>query len=64
MENKTSEAQIRASKKWNQANKEKVKYNRAKSATRRFIAEANREDVLWIEESVRKRKTELEEAGQ
>lgn len=57
MENKTSPAQLRATKKWEQANPERKKYNRYKSVAKLFIkSHANNEDLDLFEEMIAKKR--------
>lgn len=57
MENKTSPAQLRATKKWEQANPERKKYNRYKSVAKLFIkSHANSEDLDLFEEMIAKKR--------
>lgn len=60
MENKTSKAQLKATKKWEQANPERKKYNRYKSVAKLFIkSHATDEDLDSFEDMiVKKRKGE------
>ena len=52
MNNKTSEAQVRASRKWEAQNKEKVAYDTAKRQAKRFVrkfaTKADIEELLKI----------------
>lgn len=62
-ENKTSEAQIKASTKWNQKNKEKVKKNRHKSGCRIYIRDfANAEELEEVEGWIEDRKKVLKKS--
>lgn len=46
---KTSEAQIRASKKWDDAHRDKKRYIREKSAAKNFIIKkASQEDLVFL----------------
>lgn len=56
---KTSEAQLKASSKWNQENKEKMNYIRKRSAARGFIKIATEEDLTEIMQLVAERKMVL-----
>lgn len=56
---KTSEAQRRASRKWDEANKEKKAYSRHKSGAKKFAEVATDEDLLvmidlYIEEKYKR----------
>lgn len=56
-ENKTSDAQIKASKKWNEKNPDIVKKSRYKSSTKIYIRDwADEEDLKQIEEWIRQRR--------
>ncbi|WP_304263735.1 hypothetical protein [Kallipyga massiliensis] len=62
MEKKTSEAQIRASKKWNAQNPERRRYNSAKSAARSFIRNrATFEDLEELESLIAEKREKLKE---
>ncbi|MDY6064969.1 MAG: hypothetical protein SPI59_01420 [Finegoldia sp.] len=57
---KTSDAQLKASKKWNENNKERKRYNTYKSSARVFIRDmANEEDISQLEELIKERKRQL-----
>ena len=59
-DNKTSEAQIKASKKWNQKNPEIVKKSRYKSSTKIYIRDwADEEDLKQIEEWIEQRRKRI-----
>lgn len=59
-ENKTSEAQIKASTKWNQKNPEAVKKARHKSGCRIYIRDwADEEDLIEVEEWISTRRETL-----
>ncbi|WP_088840988.1 hypothetical protein [Listeria sp. ILCC797] len=50
---KTSEAQLRATKKWQEANKDRARYNRYKSDAKRFILKiASIEDVKFLSQQI------------
>ena len=54
---KTSEAQIRASKKWNDKNPDIVKKSRYKSSTKIYIRDwADEEDLKQVEEWIEQRR--------
>lgn len=53
---KTSEAQRRASRKWDEANKEKKAYSRHKSGAKKFAEVATDEDLLSMIELYTKEK--------
>lgn len=62
MEKKTSEAQIRASKKWNAQNPERRRYNSSKSAARSFIRNrATLEDLEELESLIAEKREKLKE---
>lgn len=53
---KTSDAQIKASAKWNANNKEKMTYIRKKSAAKKFIEDtASLEDVQMLKDLIEKK---------
>ena len=53
MERKTSEAQIKANKKWIEANREKANYMRGKSSAKSFIRnKATLEDLEELEKLI------------
>lgn len=53
MERKTSEAQIKANKKWIEANREKANYMRSKSSAKSFIRnKATLEDLEELEKLI------------
>ncbi|MBH9985510.1 hypothetical protein [Lactobacillus sp. M0390] len=55
-----SDAQIRANKKWNDKNKDKMNYFRRKSDSKNFILKyANQEDLDKTLEYVQQRRNEL-----
>ena len=53
---KTSEAQIKASTKWNQKNKEKMNHIRNRSGTKKYISNASLEELEEIEQIIKERK--------
>lgn len=56
-DNKTSEAQLKASKKWNAKNPDIVKKSRYKSSTKIYIRDwANEEDLEQIEERIEQKR--------
>ena len=58
--NKTSEAQIRASKKWDEAHPEIKKKSSAKSGCKRYIRDyANIKDLKEVEEWIEDRKESI-----
>lgn len=60
MSNKTSEAQIKANKKWNEANRERANYMRSKSSAKSFIRnKATLEDLEELEKLIDERRKEL-----
>lgn len=53
---KTSDAQIKASTKWNTKNKEKMNYIRKKSAAKKFIEDtASLEDLQMLKDLIEKK---------
>ncbi|WP_369118135.1 hypothetical protein [Enterococcus thailandicus] len=58
-EKKTSDAQIRASRKWQEKNKEQMNYIRKRSAARGFLKITNKEDINEMEQLLKNRKEEL-----
>ncbi|MCR1953186.1 hypothetical protein NSA50_19560 [Clostridium sp. DSM 100503] len=57
---KTSEAQTRANKKWNEANREKANYMRSKSSAKSFIRnKATLEDIAEMQELLDERRKQL-----
>ncbi|MBO0456203.1 hypothetical protein JZO77_05540 [Enterococcus hulanensis] len=58
-EKKTSEAQLKASRKWQDKNKEQMNYIRKRSAARGFIKVATIEDIEELEELIEQRKKDL-----
>ena len=60
MERKTSEAQIKANKKWIEANREKANYMRGKSSAKSFIRnKATLEDLEESEKLILERKNNI-----
>ena len=60
MERKTSEAQIKANKKWIEANREKANYMRCKSSAKSFIRnKATLEDLEELEKLILERKNNI-----
>lgn len=59
MGNKTSESQLKANKKWNEKNKEKMNHIRNKSGCKKYIENATFEELQEIECMMHKRKNEL-----
>ena len=60
MEKKTNESQLKAIKKWNEANREKANYTRGKSAAKSFIKnKATLEDLEMLEEVIHERRQSL-----
>lgn len=58
-EKKTSEAQLKASRKWQDKNKEQMNYIRKRSAAKGFIKVATIEDIEELEELIEQRKKDL-----
>ncbi|MBX8938458.1 hypothetical protein [Enterococcus gilvus] len=58
-EKKTSEAQLKASRKWQDKNKEQMNYIRKRSAARGFIKVATIEDIEELESLIEQRKKDL-----
>ncbi|MFZ4958265.1 hypothetical protein ACOYXX_13600, partial [Enterococcus thailandicus] len=54
-----SDAQIRASRKWQEKNKEQMNYIRKRSAARGFLKITNKEDINEMEQLLKNRKEEL-----
>jgi len=50
--NKLTDAQIRAQKKYDEKNREKRSYQKARSAARSFINRAKKEDLKELEELI------------
>ncbi len=62
MENKTSAAQIEASKRWNEKNPERRRYNSTKSSARSFIRNrATEEDLSELETLINERRKKIKE---
>ena len=59
VKNKTSEAQLRASKKWDDANKEKKRRIIRRSTAKNYILSADREELDQIKDWVMERETTL-----
>ncbi|MFB8537932.1 hypothetical protein [Enterococcus thailandicus] len=58
-EKKTSDAQIKASRKWQEKNKEQMNYIRKRSAARGFLKIATIEDIQELEQLIAERKKDL-----
>lgn len=58
---KTSEAQLRASKKWQQDNKEHMSYIRKRSGARGFMKVATQEDLEEMKILIKLREQELKD---
>ena len=56
---KTSEAQLKASRKWQDKNKEQMNYIRKRSAARGFIKVATIEDIEELKSLIEQRKKDL-----
>lgn len=61
VKNKTSEAQLRASKKWDDANKEKKRRIIRRSTAKNYILSADRAELDQIKDWVMERETTLED---
>uniref|UniRef100_UPI0009F80980 hypothetical protein n=1 Tax=Ndongobacter massiliensis TaxID=1871025 RepID=UPI0009F80980 len=62
MEKKTSDAQMRATRKWQEKNPERRRYNSYKSSARSFIRNhATEEDLQELESLIQERRQKLEE---
>jgi len=61
VEKKTSEAQLRASKKWKENNKEQMNYIRKRSAAKGFVKVATPYDLAELEQLIEDRKSKLVE---
>lgn len=61
VKHKTSEAQLRASKKWDDANKEKKRRIIRRSTAKNYILSADREELYQIKDWVMERETTLED---
>lgn len=55
VEKKTSEAQLKASRKWQEKNKEHMNYIRKRSAARGFIKVATQEDLNELKQLIAER---------
>ncbi|WP_159723540.1 hypothetical protein [Enterococcus sp. CSURQ0835] len=55
---KTSEAQLKASRKWQEKNKEHMNYIRKRSAARGFIKVATQEDLDELKQLISERQNE------
>ncbi|WP_427814406.1 hypothetical protein ACQKTA_04985 [Enterococcus sp. 22-H-5-01] len=58
-EKKTSEAQLRANKKWKEKNKEQMNYIRKRSAAKGFVKVATLDDLAELEQLIEDRKKDL-----
>jgi hypothetical protein len=58
-EKKTSEAQLKASRKWQDKNKEQMNYIRKRSAAKGFIKVATIDDIEELESLIEQRKKDL-----
>lgn len=58
-EKKTSESQLKASRKWQDKSKEHMNYLRKKSAVRSFMKIATLEDTAELEQLIQLRKDDL-----
>ena len=58
-EKKTSEAQLKASRKWQDKNKEQMNYIRKRSAAKGFIKVATLDDIKELEGLIEQRKKDL-----
>lgn len=61
VKNKTSEAQLRASKKWDDANREKKRRIIRRSTAKNYILNADREELDQVKDWVVERETTLED---
>ena len=59
--NKTSEAQLRASKKWDDANKEKKRRIIRRSTAKNYILNADRDELDQVKDWVFERETTLKD---
>lgn len=59
--NKTSEAQLRASKKWDDANKEKKRRIIRRSTAKNYILNADRDELDQVKDWVMEREATLED---
>lgn len=65
MTNKTSEAQIRASRKWEENNKERNRYLSARRQARSFIRKyATEEDLKELEELINSKRKEIKNSDE
>lgn len=61
-ENKTSQAQIKATQKWRENNREKARYNSSKSSTRSFIRKYSTiEDIVELREMLDEKEKQLKD---
>lgn len=58
---KTSEAQLRASKKWDDANREKKRRIIRRSTAKNYILSADREELDQVKDWIMERETTLED---
>ena len=58
-ERKTSDAQMKASRKWQEKNKEHMNYIRKRSAARGFLKVATEQDLDELESLIAERRYEL-----
>lgn len=56
-------ARKKSQKKWAKKNQSKIDYNRAKSATKKFVKEAKKEDIELVELWIDERKTIINSEG-
>lgn len=61
---KTTTSQLRASRKWQQKNKEHMARIRAKSAVKKYVLTANADELLIVKEWIKQRETELKTSEQ
>lgn len=59
MNKKTSEAQLKASRKWQEKNKKHMNYIRKRSAAKGFIKIATSDDLAELEQLIAQRKKDL-----
>lgn len=59
MNKKTSESQLKASRKWQDKNKERMNYIRKRSAAKSFTRIATLDDLAELEQLIEQRKKEL-----
>lgn len=62
-DNKTSEAQLRASKKWNEKNKEVMSHIRNRSGCKKYIEKATLEELAEIETLIESRRNDIKKIG-